>query len=379
MGAIQVSISAITPGARHILYSTDDTSNPGIRADLTEIENHLRQAENLLLDNHPLIELERNAALHIQALDQTQDDATLNTPRFRVTPDTTIQDVVAHYEGHNLTNYTELLQTIDIAGADAEFQSGKSEVHQIRLPDQRDVAVKCVRHQDRYKRLKRATRELACWSFPRHSNILPVLGFAVVKGKLAMVSPWMKNRHITDYIENNPSVDRIELCVQLIGAIDYLHRNNMIHGDIKSPNVLISDEGNVQVTDFGVSIKEHREIEFSVSVGMQGTYQWMAPEIFCGGDSTKEADMYALGITLFEIITGGPPYGSSGWNPNLQGKITSEGVRPSRSIQFNSDETGNALWELIGRCWVHEPRDRLTSSQAFEWINHIRWTPFYID
>jgi serine/threonine protein kinase len=69
------------------------------------------------------------------------------------------------------------------------------------------------------------------------------------------------------------------------------------------PNVLISDEGDVQVTDFGVSIMDHREIEFSVTSTGAGTQRWQAPEILRGdSDSSKEADVYALGMVRSSFV-----------------------------------------------------------------------------
>ncbi|CAE6352779.1 unnamed protein product [Rhizoctonia solani] len=173
------------------------------------------------------------------------------------------------------------------------------------------MAIKCVKHTTPHKRLKRAARELNCWSSHKHKNILPLFGFAVVEGNLAMVSPWMKNGCITEYVTRSPDCDRLKLCAQLAGAIAYLHEQNVIHGDIKGPNVLISDEGDVQVTDFGVSIMDHREIEFSVTSTGAGTQRWQAPEILRGdSDSSKEADVYALGMTMIEAYTGKHPYDS---------------------------------------------------------------------
>ncbi|CAE6482147.1 unnamed protein product [Rhizoctonia solani] len=368
------------------LHSTEITSNAGIRKLIIEIDNVLRQAGDLLLVGHPSVE--RNAATSDQTqgnttsgslglettptMDGSTDDAALNPPELKVTKDTTIEDVIAYYEKNGLTNYTELLRAAGIAAEEPRFQSNKAEVYQIELPNQQYVAVKRVFHENDYKRLKRATRELACWCFPKHQNILPVLGFAVIRGHLAMVSPWMKNRRITDYIENNPSVDRLELCVQLIGAIDYLHQHDMVHGDIKSHNMLISDEGEIQVTDFGVSIKKHRKIEFSGTGGQQGTHLWMAPEILRGGDSTKEADMYALGMTLIEIFTGKPPYSSKNLYFEVIPGVISGSLRPGRPESLRPNETGNALWELMKQCWMTEPNERLTSSEALDMIKFIQ-------
>ncbi|CAE6515217.1 unnamed protein product [Rhizoctonia solani] len=189
-------------------------------------------------------------------------------------------------------------------------------VHRVELSNRQHIAVKRVKHNTLYKRLKRAARELDCWASYQHNNILPILGFAIVGADIAMVSPWMSNGCVTDFVTRKPNCDRLGLCTQLARAVAYLHEHNVVHGDIKGPNVLVSDIETIQVADFGVSIVDHLEIEFSATSSGRGTQRWQAsetysqtnssyncarqaPEILEGkSDSTKEADVYALGMTM---------------------------------------------------------------------------------
>ncbi|EUC62990.1 tyrosine kinase catalytic domain protein [Rhizoctonia solani AG-3 Rhs1AP] len=301
------------------------------------------------------------------------DNTTFKAFELAVTEETNVQDLVVYYEKSNLMNYTELLLTTNIATAVPFADTALANVYRIDLPNQRCVAVKCVKHSTAYKRLKRSARELACWASHRHPNILPVLGFAIVKGCLTMVSPWMKNGCITDFVNENPGVDRLALCTQLISAAAYLHRHNVVHGDIKSSNVLICDKGNVKVMDFGVSVMDHNRIKFTVTSASHGTQRWQAPEILLGETgSTKQGDMYALGMTLTEVYTGEHPYGSIDWNVQVMIKIISGRLRPSRPIRLPLDNNGNGLWELMEQCWVGKPDDRLTSCQALKRIQSIR-------
>ncbi|CAE6427845.1 unnamed protein product [Rhizoctonia solani] len=193
-----------------------------------------------------------------------------------VGPEITIQDLVSHFEKHGQNNYTDPLGEVHIATTSPCSDTVLANVYKINLSGQGYVAVKCVKHVNPHKMLKRAARELSCWSSHKHENILPVLGFAVVKDNLAMVAPWMSNGDVTQYVVRNPKCDRRKLCIQLARAISYLHESGVIHGDIKGPNVLISDEEMIQVADFGVSIMEHKEIEFSVTSTGRGTERWQA-------------------------------------------------------------------------------------------------------
>ncbi|CAE6460782.1 unnamed protein product [Rhizoctonia solani] len=198
--------------------------------------------------------------------------------RLVMTEDTRIHDLVAYFKKRDLTDYTDSLTSTNIMTATPFADTALANVYKIVLSNQQCIAVKCVKHITPHKKLKRAARELSCWLSHKHENILPVLGFAVVKGDLAMISPWMSNGCVTEYVAVNSSCNRVVLCTQLARAIAYLHDHNVVHGDIKGPNVLISESGTVKITDFGVSIMEHKEVEFSATSSSRGTQRWQASE-----------------------------------------------------------------------------------------------------
>ncbi|KAF8308356.1 kinase-like domain-containing protein [Cantharellus anzutake] len=109
------------------------------------------------------------------------------------------------------------------------------------------------------KMVKYLTREMGVWSKLDHPNILKFLGFAIegdgcdVKGVL--VSPWCRNGSILEYLEKNPHAERIDLIKGIAEGLDYLHHlmPAVIHGDLKPANVLVSDDHNAMLCDFGLS------------------------------------------------------------------------------------------------------------------------------
>ncbi|KAF8740278.1 kinase-like protein, partial [Rhizoctonia solani] len=286
----------------------------------------------------------------------------MEPPRLVVTEDT-----------RGLKDYTDDLKSTNIAVTAPFADTALANVYKLSLSNRQSIAVKCVKHVTLYKKLKRAARELSCWSSYKHENILPVLGFAVVRGDLAMVSPWMSNGCVTEYVTRNPSCERLRLGIELTHAIVYLHGHNLVHGDIKGANVLVCDEGRVKVTDFGVSIMEHKEVEFSATSTARGTQRWQqSPEILLGdSDSTKEGDVYALGMTLIEIYTGESPYGSMNWTGHVMIKVMSGQLRPSRPIALPPNNYGNKLWEIMNQCWATCPNERPTSEQVYERLKEI--------
>ncbi|KDN33572.1 hypothetical protein RSAG8_13335, partial [Rhizoctonia solani AG-8 WAC10335] len=298
------------------------------------------------------------------------DGVALIPPRLVVREDTSVQDLVSHFEQRGLANYTETIYSGSMVTIVSVADTALANVYRVELPDYRPIAVKCVKHNTPYKRLKRAARELDCWSSYKHENILPVFGFAMVGADLAMVSPWMSNGCITDYVAKYLTCDRLILCVQLAKAIAYLHENNVVHGDIKGPNVLVSDTGAIQITDFGVSIMDHQEIEFSATSSGRGTQRWQAPEILTGKtDSTREADVYALGMTMVEIYTGEQPYGSTNWYQIMIPVINGQ-LRPPRPMRLPIDDIGNGVWELMQHCWETNPSERAASDRVYEWLEY---------
>ncbi|CAE6442600.1 unnamed protein product [Rhizoctonia solani] len=277
---------------------------------------------------------------------QSPDGLAFKSLRLVVREDTTVLDLVTHFENRGLANYTKLLHSPNVISTVSVADTALANVYRVELTSHQPIAVKCVKHKTPYKRLKRAARELDCWSSYQHQNILPVLGFAVCGADLAMVSPWMSNGCVTDYVTRYPSCNRLLLCVQLAQAIAYLHENNVVHGDIKGPNVLVSGTGTIQVTDFG------------------------APEVLQGHtDSTTEADVYALGMTMIEVYTGEQPYGPVNWSQLHIPVITSQ-LRPSRPIGLPTDETGNGVWGLMNHCWAENPKERQTSSWVYQWLDY---------
>ncbi|KAF8600594.1 hypothetical protein BDV93DRAFT_496592 [Ceratobasidium sp. AG-I] len=92
---------------------------------------------------------------------------------------------------------------------------------------------------------------------------------------IAMVSPWMENGTVVHYVNTHLDVNRYALCGQLASAVAYLHDIGVTHGDLKGDNVLISLDGYVQLTDFGLTIMHDESLQFSTTDAYGGTLRWM--------------------------------------------------------------------------------------------------------
>ncbi|KAG9101920.1 Adaptor for signal transduction [Ceratobasidium sp. UAMH 11750] len=223
------------------------------------------------------------------------------------------------------------------------------------------VAIKCPRlylqrdDAKGHKFLKHAARELYVWSRLKHENILPLLGLAQYRDQMAMLSPWMDNGTLLDYIERNPTVDRCQLFIEVSEGLAYLHKNGAVHGDIKSGNVLVSREGVAKLADFGCTQLKQNTLRFTTTTPNTAiSLRWAAPEVIAGDVMrSKEADVYAFGMTLLEAITGTVPFSD----------------KTDIAVLFVAD----LLWGIMLNSWAHEPSNRPDSATISGSLKCVRW------
>ncbi|KAL5641709.1 hypothetical protein ACGC1H_001996 [Rhizoctonia solani] len=176
-----------------------------------------------------------------------------------------------------------------------------------RLHDEGKVAIKAWRTNTLgpcdYKTLKRAARELFCWSRMEHPNVHRLQGVIMFRDQyLGMVSDWMENGNLHEYLRTHPSADRYELCVHVASGLDYMHSQNTVHGDLKAINVLVSSDGVAKLSDFDFSIMSGvSSLVFSESShSRSGSLRWAAPELLLeeAPKRTTQSDVYALAMTI---------------------------------------------------------------------------------
>ncbi|CUA68373.1 Focal adhesion kinase 1 [Rhizoctonia solani] len=183
----------------------------------------------------------------------------------------------------------------------------------------------------------------------------------------------MKNGNLSWYISRNPEVDRYNLIVQTAAAVAYLKENGVVHGDIKAQNFLVSEDHIVKLTDFGNSIVGLCSLRFTDSTSMSNvTLRWTAPEILLGETRhTFEGDVYTLGMTILEIITGSVP-----WDGvldvtvihNLNQKL--QPPRPETSMPVGY-QPSDRIWELMKKCWASESKQRPYATKVREELEDI--------
>ncbi|KAG9080917.1 Phosphatidylglycerol/phosphatidylinositol transfer protein, partial [Ceratobasidium sp. 370] len=192
------------------------------------------------------------------------------------------------------------------------------------------------------KVLKRTAREIYIWSRLRHRNVLPLLGICTFRGGIGIVSPWQEAGNATAWVNQNPGVDRLELCEGICAGLIYLHDNAVTHGDLRGANVLISPHGTPRLIDFGLATVVGGIPAFSASSTISGTVRWMAPELQVGESqgTTMASDVFAFGMTMLELFTGAPPFSTIRNDVAVLLKYQ-QGRRPPRPVAAGNRHTRN--------------------------------------
>lgn len=227
----------------------------------------------------------------------------------------------------------------------------------------KDVAVKSLRiseMDDKLKIRRRFSKEVAMWKNLSHPNVLNLIGVpdTLAEGRFSMVSEWMVNGNIMEYVRKN-SGNHLKLLADAVEGLKYLHNASIVHGDLKGANILITNANPVSacLADFGFMTIVHDpslDMESSKSDAGRGTTAFMAPELLVPSQfglekstPTAEADIYAMAIAVYQVLTGTLPFGKQ---TEVVFKVL-KGVRPSKPT--NAMELGlcDKVWKLLEDCW----------------------------
>ncbi|KAA8542601.1 hypothetical protein F0562_023753 [Nyssa sinensis] len=192
------------------------------------------------------------------------------------------------------------------------------------------------------------------------------------KSKLYLILDFINGGHLFFHLYRQGifSEDQARVyTAEIVSAVSHLHKSGIVHRDLKPENILMDADGHVMLTDFGLA----KEIdESSRSNSMCGTTEYMAPEILLSKGHNKEADWWSVGILLYEMLTGQPPFTHAN-RKKLQEKIINEKVKLPPRL---SSEAHSLLKGLLQK----EPSRRLGSGPSgsdeikrHKWFRPINW------
>ena len=224
-----------------------------------------------------------------------------------------------------------------------------------------DVAVKrlnAMMSQEEGARFQAEVRHLASL---RHPNVLLFLGTSFRAPDWYVVTELCARGSLLDLLRdeaveiNTPRM--YQLILDAAKGINFLHCSNIIHRDLKSANLLVTDSFAVKVADFGVSRTiGASSVHTTALTGQLGTTPWTAPEMLRGQRYTEKIDVYSFAICLWEIATRSTPYQGMSAARVVSGVMS--GMRPPMSEEIDA-----TLDSLIQACWSERPELRPTFSQ----------------
>lgn len=232
-----------------------------------------------------------------------------------------------------------------------------------RLSDGREVAVKIPHEhclEDTGSR-QRFLREGRLGEQLHHPNIVRVLEAGEAGGWPFLAMELVRGRTLRELLRATgelPLERALDMVRQTAEALDYAHAKGVIHRDLKPENLMIEPGGRVRVMDFGIA-RVQRGTALTATSMFVGTPLYAAPEAIEGAEVDGRADLYALGIVLFEMLEGAAPFADT--TPLEQLRRHLEGDFPARGDLRRP--IPDEVWELLERLTARDPGARFQSAQ----------------
>src|SRR5689334_21956207 len=158
---------------------------------------------------------------------------------------------------------------------------------------------------ERFRREARAVAQLS------HPNIVTVIDRGEADGQQYIVFEYIDGESLKQLVDRNgplPARRAIELALQVADALAFAHQAGLVHRDVKPQNVLVTEDGEAKVTDFGIARSLDVEHGVTQTGTVLGTSNYISPEQAGGKPVTPATDVYSLGVVLFELLTGDVPF-----------------------------------------------------------------------
>ena len=221
---------------------------------------------------------------------------------------------------------------------------------------------------DMVERFRREIQTLATLS---HVNIAALHNAFYHENHLAMVMELIHGDTLRDYrLKNSTTLPQIlDLTVQVLHALDYAHRLGVVHRDIKPANIMITENGVVKLLDFGIAITQQAS-ELTLTGYLLGSLHYMSPEQVTGKRATAQSDIYSVGVTLYELLTGVLPIKGEGNYEIMAGHMSQIPVPPHHIAPL----VPIAISDAVMRALEKDPARRFSTAEEF--VHALQSRPF---
>ena len=224
------------------------------------------------------------------------------------------------------------------------------------------VAVKIMKEEllSEAEALEDFKKEIKATVQMSHPNIMQIYGEGVWKKRPYLVLEYLKGQTLLDKIEYYTKFTVKEACeimLQLLDAVSYTHEHQIIHRDIKPQNIFYLSNGVVKLGDFGIA-KNEKEAENNGKI--LGSVHFLAPEVLQGKPFSVASDIYASGITFFQLVTGVLPFDGS-TQEVAESQVKKPFPNPSNYVTSIPKEVD----ELIQKAVAKNPKNRFKNANEF--------------
>ncbi len=208
----------------------------------------------------------------------------------------------------------------------------------------------------------RFLREIKLLAGLNHPNIAALRTALTLNNQLVMVMEYVEGTTLATRLEQGPipAADAVNYVDQVLGALSYAHRQKVIHRDIKPANMMLTPEGVVKLMDFGIA-RSGTDRALTTTGTTMGSLYYMSPEQVKGQATDARSDLYSLGVSLYEMVTGERPFRADSDYSLMAAHLQQP---PKPPIELRSDLSA-ALNEIILMAIAKDPALRFQSADAF--------------
>ncbi|KAL9416678.1 hypothetical protein AB3S75_039799 [Citrus x aurantiifolia] len=270
-------------------------------------------------------------------------------------------------------------------------EGGFGSVYKGVLPDNTQIAVKKPKESDKIRINQEFQKEMGIVSRINHKNVVKILGLCLQTKMPLLVYEFVSSGTLSHHIHDKSSqvLRTWEMCLriaaEIASALNYFHSlasPAIIHGDVKSSNILLDDKYTAKVADFGASVLISPD-QAAMVTKIQGTFGYLDPEYLMTGNLTEKSDVYSFGVVLVELLTGVKP--GSHMTPASNEKINivqyflssieNNSLRQILSFRVADEsemEEVEIVAELAGECLRSSGAKRPTMKQVSEELDRLK-------
>jgi serine/threonine-protein kinase len=191
------------------------------------------------------------------------------------------------------------------------------------------------------------------------------------RSRLYTVMEWCEGRTLRQILKEGPlAQDRVlHIATGILDALDYIHSNGIVHRDLRPENIVVDSDDNIKLIDFGIaSDSSARRLTYTNLNTILGSPHYISPEQVKGGRGDSRSDIFAMGVILYEMLSGELPFSGDSSLAVMNDRLLNHPTPPSVANPAISPE----LQEVVYRALERDPKNRYATAHEFKWdLEHL--------